>query len=370
MLSHKPLTSAQGAIYVAHLLDPLKNVYNIAHYRELNGPVSADFLSKALNRVLLKSPAYRSLIKIENDIPVIETRQKFLGGLSIVDFSSDPDPEGNALKWMDQERRRPFNLFEGPLYRWVLIKLSMVRYYVFTCAHHIIVDGSGLVQFERNVFEVYAACVQEKSIESAEGPDLALEAEQLYLASEQYLEDQRFWKSELADLEPQVSLSGKSTANTRAFYRARGVLSSNRIVKLNDFCKRNKIALQRTLIALSALYYARMSNQTDFIVEIPVSLRKTSEDLAAIDMRSSTVFLKITTTPTTDLGEFLKIFQNKFRLALRHQRYPREHILREWGSISNLACFAVNILPDLNLKTISDIDIEASISISDIVFRL
>ncbi|NBS35275.1 MAG: hypothetical protein EBS82_05460, partial [Methylocystaceae bacterium] len=353
-----PLTLAREGIHIANLLDPLQNVYNLAHYREISGAINADLLSKAIERVLSLSPAYRSIIKIDNGTPILETRQAFSSELAVVDFSSHPDPEGSSLALMNRERLKTFNLFEGPLFRWMLIKLSTEHYYVFTCVHHIIVDGTSWFKFERNVFDVYFALSNGEAAEKLESPDLALEAERLYLDSEQYFEDQRFWNAELADLEPQISLSGKPAASVLSFYRAAAVLSPDRIAGLNDFCERNKLKFKHALIALSALYYARMTNQSDFVIEIPVSLRKTCEDRVAIDMRSSGVFLRINTAPCTSLGEFLQIFKSKFQLALRHQRYPREKVLRDLGCASNISCFVINIMPDRNISIATDIRVK------------
>ena len=82
-----PLTSAQEAIYVAHLLDNSEISFNIAHYREINGEIDADLLSKAIGLVVEKTPAYRSVVKLIDATPFIEVKSSPGWGLTNLDFS-------------------------------------------------------------------------------------------------------------------------------------------------------------------------------------------------------------------------------------------------------------------------------------------
>ena len=312
----QPLTSARHAIYVAHLLDPSQHAYNIAHYREVEGYLDIDCFSQAVDLVLSKTPAYRSIVKIVNEIPYLEVRPLEGSALQLVDVSQEVDPEAAASAWIDREKRVPFSLTQGPLFKWCLIKLHSNRFFIFTCIHHLIADGAGGFQFERNVFNAYSAIVHGEEVLVSGGADTALEFEQSYLVSAQFLEDQAFWRRELDGVEPQVGFSGASSAKTKLFYRSRAELSAEIIRELKLFCKANKIALSRALIAIASLYYARITSQSDVVVEIPVSLRKTPVDRMAVDMRSSSIFLRLELNPSMSMGEFLQYFQKKMRSAL------------------------------------------------------
>ncbi len=307
----QPLTSARQAIYVAHLLDPSQYAYNIGHYREVDGYLDVDCFSQSVDLVLSKTPAYRSIVKIENDVPYLDVRPSANSALQLVDFSQEVGPEAAAIAWMDQERKLPFDLTKGPLFRYVLIRLGSDWYFIFTCLHHLIVDGAGLFQFERNVFDIYSAIIRGQGALAPDGADRALELEQCYFGSEQFLDDQAFWRKELDGVEPQVGFSGALLAKTKLFHRSRVELSAQAVRELKLFCKINKIALSRALIAIASLYYARMTSQLDVVIEIPVSLRKTPEDRTAIDMRSSSIFLRLELNPSMSMGEFLQYFQKK-----------------------------------------------------------
>ena len=354
------LTSAQESIYFAHLLDIAGISLNIAHYREINGKIDADLLFRAIDLVLDKTPAYRSVVKIINETPFLEIKHSVSSNLKIVELSTEEFPEKIAKAWVDQEWKKAFDLSTGPLFKYAVVKLGIGQFYLFTCVHHIIVDGSGVFQFERNVFDTYAALQRGENVNAPVGPDNAFEFEKPYTSSSEFNEDKTFWKTELADVEPQISLSGRPSVVGRLFNRARSSLSPNSILSLKEFCHRNKISLQRALVVIGALYYTRMTGQRDFLIEIPVSLRRTREDFAAVDMRSSSVLLRLSYDPATTLGEFIKIFSSQMRGALRHQRYRREFIQKDFGRDKNFALFSINILPSSRVELGKDISIKTN----------
>ena len=61
--------------------------------------------------------------------------------LDLHDFSGKEDPHEKALDWMKGEFGRPFELYDRPLFRYALIKISNNRHYWFQKYHHLIVDG-------------------------------------------------------------------------------------------------------------------------------------------------------------------------------------------------------------------------------------
>ena len=238
-----PLTTAQEAIYVAHLLDNSEISFNIAHYREINGEIDADLLSKAIGLVVEKTPAYRSVVKIIDDFPCLEVKSSVDNTLTLVDLSKELRPDAAAKLWMHQESRKSFNLARYPLFKFILIKIGPVQFYLFSCIHHIIADAAGAYQCERNVFEVYAALIREEQVDVPEGLDQALKLEEIYKTSLAFKVDQAFWKGELSGIDQQISLSCRSSVSDKLFYRARAELSDYELFSFKEFCYKNKFSL-------------------------------------------------------------------------------------------------------------------------------
>ena len=349
------LSTAQESIYVADILEGSGLAFIISDYREILGAIDTEFLSKAVELVLAKTPAYRSRLELVNDKPFLKVFNSADWSLQFVDLSHAPSPEIAAREWMLQEWKVGFDLFNGPLIKFVLIKIGTEHFFLFHCGHHIIVDGAGAYQFERNVLQVYDALVGGDKVEVIDGPNMAQNLEAAYLASENFEIDRFFWKEELSGIEPQQSLSGRLPVKDRLFHRERTLLSNEEVILLKKFCLDNKISLPRALVAFVSLYYARMTSQRDVIIELPVALRKSKADLSAVDMRSNAVFLRLQLDTTTSFGELLKIISVKMRGALKHQQYRWEYIQKEFGVDFNLALFSINILPSNKISLCSGI---------------
>ena len=345
-----PLTSAQKSIYIAHLLDDSQVAYNMAHYREIFGEIDVVFFSRAVELAIEDTPAYRSRVRVVNDAPCMEVMASIDWGLTTVDLSKENDPEGAAWEWINRERNNSFDLTVGPLFKYIFFILGIDRFYLFHCAHHIIVDGSGAFQFERNVFDIYNALLRGEEIEAPGGLDNSLECEEAYQRSPQYDVDKDFWKRELEGLEPQLSLSPRPLVADRLFNRAYVALSPEIVSLLKKFCSQRKVSLQRLLVAISALYYARMTGQSEFAFEIPLSLRRNNEDLLSVDMRSGSVIIKLGISPTTTINNFIKLISNKMRSALRHQYYRQEYLKKDLHFDQNSVRFSINVLPSSDIS--------------------
>ncbi len=213
------LSTAQESIYVADILEGSGLAFIISDYREILGAIDTEFLCKAVELVLEKTPGYRSRLELVNDKPFLKVFNSADWGLQFVDLSHAPSPEIAAREWMLQEWKVGFDLFNGPLIKFVLIKIGTERFFLFHCGHHIIVDGAGAYQFERNVLQVYDALVGGDKVKVIDGPNMAQNLEAVYLASENFEIDRLFWKEELAGIEPQQSLSGRLPVKDRLFIR-------------------------------------------------------------------------------------------------------------------------------------------------------
>ena len=193
----KELTTAQRGIYFSHLLDNTKANFNTAHFREINGPLNIELFRQAVKAVVDRVPAYRSTVKNYDECLFIVETNIIEEPLDFMDLSLEPNAWSSAISWMEHQRLIPFDLDRGPLFDYVLIKLSSLKYLLYHCYHHIIVDGAGVYQFERWVFEAYESLKQNRKINFVANLSDAYEIEQKYRISSQFQVDENYWKKEL-----------------------------------------------------------------------------------------------------------------------------------------------------------------------------
>lgn len=126
------------------LWNPLSNVTIVTR---IKGYVSSDKLRKAINKMKERHPLLSTRVVYDKDniawfhndnIPEIPLR--------IVNRESDNQWQNELM----YENRIPFNIFSGPLIRFVLVKSSQVSDFMVFCQHSIC-DGRALVYLIRDI---------------------------------------------------------------------------------------------------------------------------------------------------------------------------------------------------------------------------
>src|SRR5262249_48306169 len=72
--------------------------------------------------------------------------------------------DADAMKLMQQEAERPFDLQQGPLLRLKLVQLEEERYLLIGNMHHIISDGWSIGLLLREISQQYAAYVSGEEV--------------------------------------------------------------------------------------------------------------------------------------------------------------------------------------------------------------
>src|SRR4051794_28654025 len=136
-IEYFPLSQAQLSVWLVQMLDKDDPCYNIAESVEILGPIDPHLFDKALGEVFETNDAWHIRISVDKDGP----RQYFCADsqphLEVIDFSDKASPKAAALAWMEDDRRKPFRLEHGSLYRFALLKISPDAYCWYAIAHHL-----------------------------------------------------------------------------------------------------------------------------------------------------------------------------------------------------------------------------------------
>ncbi|WP_280503555.1 non-ribosomal peptide synthetase, partial [Nocardia farcinica] len=325
-----PLSPAQLGIWYAQHVDPQVPI-NIAQYVDIRGELDLDALERASAAAGLEMGSGFLRI-VERDGEPMQTVDPTLDAtLEYVDLRSADDPEAAAAEWMRAEYSRPLDIVEDRLIRAAALRLAEDRWYWYSRAHHIVLDGMGAMTFMNRIAELYTAQVTGTQASPSKAADLRslYEAEIAYRDSARFHADREYWAERVAGLEEGSSLAGRSAPPAPANSVTSAALTSEQDARLAEAIARYDNSAAGLLIAAFAGYLAQMTAAEDVILSLPVTARTTAAMRRSGGATSNIVPLRLRVAHETTVADLLEQVRLAVSGALRHQRYRHEDIRRD-----------------------------------------
>ncbi|MEV0151285.1 MULTISPECIES: amino acid adenylation domain-containing protein [unclassified Nonomuraea] len=143
-----PLSYAQERLWFMEQYAPGNPAHTIPFVRRLRGPLSADLLGDALNRVVARHQPLRTRFPVGDDgqptvtVPAAVTVPFTVADLAsstVVSTTGGSTDEARAL--VDRFLAEPFDLVTGPVIRALLVRLAADDHVLAIAVHHIAADG-------------------------------------------------------------------------------------------------------------------------------------------------------------------------------------------------------------------------------------
>ena len=188
MKSEYPLTAAQRGVYLECIADPESVMYNIPIYSELPKNIDLAKYEDAIKKVASLHKSFSTTFKIIDG----EARMLYKPSDIVVSHKTVDSVFDEVKQFV-----RPFDLENGPLYRFELWQDKDGSYFAFD-VHHLIFDGSSIELFLKQIDSVY------------DGEDVPEESLTLFDISEheiniketdEYKEASQFFNDKLAAVE-------------------------------------------------------------------------------------------------------------------------------------------------------------------------
>ena len=158
------LTPLQQGMYYHHLLEPDSGVHLEQIVLDLPGDIDPRCLEAAWNLVIGRHEILRAGFELRAEGagpgasrgPAHCIHENAAIEFSFVDWSG-VDAESEVGRYLERDRRRPFDLRTPPLMRVLLAQMGPGVFRLLLTLHHIIIDGPSLVFVLRDAFECHAA---------------------------------------------------------------------------------------------------------------------------------------------------------------------------------------------------------------------
>lgn len=154
-----PLSFAQRRLWFLHQLDGASSAYNTPFPLRLRGSVDADALRRALAEIVRRHEILRTVLDSENGEPFQKALPFVAPDLSIIDLAGNGEEEREAeiRRRVSECSSQPFDLANGPLFAFALLRAGAQDHVLIAVMHHIATDGWSMGVFARELSALYAA---------------------------------------------------------------------------------------------------------------------------------------------------------------------------------------------------------------------
>jgi amino acid adenylation domain-containing protein len=332
-----PLSFSQRRLWYLQKVDSNLSAYNIPAAFRIRGDLNHAALEQALNDVLERHEVLRSYTKEIDGQPLQENVPGLRISLPMIDLTDLPreEAEAEANRRCDADARQLYDLGIAPLIRAALLKLATGEHVLMLNFHHIIVDGSSLAIFYRELGLFYeAACEGRKASLSplpVQYSDFAA-WQQEWLKSEAFDIQIAYWKRQLADLPPAFELPNdfdRPELLSHCGARVTRQLSDALTAALKTFSRQYGATTFMALFAAFNALLSRLTCREDIIVGSTIAGRNRPETEGLIGFFINALPLRTDLSGDPSFKVLLERVRETCLDAYTHQEMPFEKIVEE-----------------------------------------
>ncbi|MET8974169.1 amino acid adenylation domain-containing protein [Streptomyces sp. NPDC004539] len=313
-------SAAQRSMWFGGRVDGGGAAYNVGEYTEIHGPVDPGLLLDAVRQVVSVTETLRSRFVEEGDAVRLSVEPEVAWDMPVVEVEG----VAGAREWMARDFAVPFDLEQGPLFRYALLRLTDARWIWYQAYHHIAVDGFSCSLIAGRVASAYTALAQASAHVVPDAP-LAplLAADHAYDAVDA---DRAHWNRVLGDRPDPVSLSPRPPHVSGAFLRRTSHVAGELIHSAADL---TGTRWSRVVLAATAAYLHALTGAEDIVLGLAVTARTTPVELSTPGMASNVLPLRVRVRPDALAADLVRDTARATRELLAHQRYRGEELRRE-----------------------------------------
>ncbi|HKD06956.1 MAG TPA: amino acid adenylation domain-containing protein [Bryobacteraceae bacterium] len=368
-----PLSFAQHRLWFLDQLEPNSSLYSAPWALRLKGTVRVDGIEWALNRIVDRHEAFRTVFGTKDHQPVQMIDPAFRLELPVFDISGHANPEAEMTRLALEEVRRPFNLQTGPIFRACLLRIAPEDHVLLLNSHHIANDGWSLWQFVNELGDLYLAFLRG---EPSPLTDLPVQYADFAAWQRQWMQGEvlerqvSWWRSKLQGAADTLNLP---TDHPRPS-KLSGLGATERLqlppelaAKLHDLSRAENATLFMTLLTAYQVLLFRYTGQEDIVVGAPIANRNRADIERIIGFFVNTIVMR---TDLSGAPTFLDVLRRvreysleaythqdlpfeKLVEALRPERYlDRVPMFQVWFALQNVPRMVYDF-PNLELKPIT-----------------
>ncbi|MDX2593976.1 condensation domain-containing protein [Streptomyces sp. WI03-4A] len=315
---------AQQSLWLQNEITPGQSAYNVTAAVRLRGPLDVPVLRRALGLVVDRHEVLRTTFDLDDGDPVQVIHPSAPVDITVLD-TTEEEFEETARR----ELETPFDLRQGPLIRFRLLRLAPDHHVALLAIHHIVTDGlsSGIL-----FGELTAAYADLRAGREPRLPELPIQyadfaAWQRERLTGEHLDGLRaHWARELSGARPPelptdrprpAVASGRGAAHHFTLPRAL-------VQRVEALARRRTATPFMVLLAAFNVLLARYGGQDDITVVSPTAGRTRPELEGLIGYFVNPLFLRTDLSGDPDFLDLLDRVRTAFQGAVAHEELPFE----------------------------------------------
>jgi amino acid adenylation domain-containing protein len=332
-----PLSFSQERLWFLQQLDPGNAAFNDHRLISINGPLSADLITRVIRELYRRHEVLRSSFRLVDGTPyqIVDQEMHLTYQVPLIDLSHLPqdEREAEARRQTLIEATTPFDLGRGPMLRLFLIRMEPEEHVLLLTMHHIIYDEWSNQMLSDEIKVLYHAFSQGKPSPLRELP--IQYGDYAYWQREQLRGDVLqghldYWAGKLAAPLPVLELpTDHPRPATPAFRGAaqRIMIAPELTAALQGVSQKEGVTLFMTLLGAFKTLLFYYTNQTDVIVGTYVAGRNIPELEALIGCFINSLPLRSDLSGDPTFADVLKQVRNVTLGAYNHQDVPFEKLI-------------------------------------------
>ncbi|MGN7610531.1 amino acid adenylation domain-containing protein [Magnetococcales bacterium HHB-1] len=319
-----PLNTAQKQLLALAQISPEgSKAYHLSPLLELKGPLDTERLKQAVEGVVARHDALRSLIK--------QNQQQIQPYNPQTDVFTQIDLKGeHPDQWLKKHATTGFDLLRGPLFVTHLLKMAPEKHLFILKGHHIILDGLSMNLIIHEIATHYNQTLN-KGSKPLKKPLQFLDYIQWYEKKPfQHLE--KFWLDQQLHTIPPLTLPTDYPEPTVKPYRGGRIthtIATSLFLKVQELSKKEGCTHFMTLFAIYTLWLHRIANQENLITGIPVAGRGLKNGDHLVGFCTHLIPIHSQIDWNAPFKDYLRSIRGKLLKAYQHQDYPFAELIEK-----------------------------------------
>lgn len=334
-----PLSFAQQRTMYFEEFRPGTARYNFVASYKLKGTLNLEAWRAALNEIVRRHEVLRASVSYENEDYVQVIQPEMLLDVQVVDWERDAPSVDADQVLQDMQHQacvEPFDLFNGPLVRTVVYRLSEHEHQFLWMQHHLTVDGWSQDVFEEELKTLYTAYtaglpspLPELDIQYVDYAVWQREWMNSAICSKQL----EFWRNKLSEPVPAIDMPNDFPRPSVREEVNSGVIHFDVPEELADrlrvVSRQNSSTFFMTLLTAFKVLLASYSGEKDIIVGTPMAGRSRMEFAKLIGYFSNTLAIRSNIQMTLSFADQLRHVRDNVLDAGENQDIPFDKLIEE-----------------------------------------